>query len=256
MTSSFSSRTQLLIGPQAIRRLQSAHVLVVGLGGVGGYAAEQLCRAGVGGLTLVDGDIVSESNLNRQLIALRSTVGQPKALLFRDRFRDINPDCQVTAVQEFLRDDRTVQLLNARHYDCVVDCIDTLSPKVFLLFHAHALGLPVVSSMGSGGKMDPSQILTADISQSHTCRLAAMVRKRLHRMGVEDGIRVVFSPEKVPPHAIAEDPSANHLTTVGTISYMPPLFGCHIAAEVLRILLSDTDYRNPAAHAAQNIPSS
>lgn len=252
MTSPFSSRTQLLLGQQGVQRLQSAHVLVVGLGGVGGYAAEQLCRAGVGNLTLVDGDTVSPSNLNRQLIALRSTVGQPKALLFRDRFLDINPDCHVTALQEFLRDDRTLQLLNAHPYDCVVDCIDTLSPKVFLLFHAHSLGLPIVSSMGSGGKTDPSQILTADIAQSHTCRLAAMVRKRLHRMGVDSGIRVVFSPEKVPPHAIVEDPSANHLTTVGTISYMPPLFGCHIAAEVIRILLSNINCQSPADTPATN----
>lgn len=252
MSAPFSSRTALLLGQPNLDRLTSAHVLVVGLGGVGGYAAEQLCRAGVGHLTLVDGDTVSETNLNRQLIALRSTIGQPKAVLFRDRFRDINPDCQVEALQEFLRDERTLALLQTNHYDCVVDCIDTLSPKVFLLYHAHSLGIPVVSSMGSGGKMDASQICAADISQSHTCRLAAMVRKRLHRMGVEKGIRVVFSSEPVPPHAIEQDPSTNHLTTVGTISYMPPLFGCHIAAEVIKILLntSNTNVGTPAV--AQN----
>ena len=238
MTSQFSSRTQLLIGTDGVARLQSAHVLVVGLGGVGGYAAEQLCRAGVGHMTIVDGDTVSPSNVNRQLIALNSTVGQPKAFLFRDRFQDINPACEVEALQEFLRDDRMIQLLKAHSYDCVVDCIDTLSPKVFLLYHAHTLGLPTVSSMGSGGKLDPSQLRTSDIADSHTCRLAAMVRKRLHRMGVTSGIRVVFSAEKVPPQAMVQDPSDNHLTTVGTISYMPPLFGCHIAAEVIRILLS------------------
>lgn len=237
MTDAFSSRTELLLQPDGVARLQAAHVLVVGVGGVGGYAAEQLCRAGVGKLTIVDGDTVSESNLNRQLIALRSTVGQPKAMLFRDRFHDINPNCQVTALQEFLRDDRTLELLQADAYDCVVDCIDTLSPKVFLLYHAHRLGLPVVSSMGSGGKIDPSQVRAADIADSHTCRLAAMVRKRLHRLGVDSGIRVVFSTEPVPSHAMVQDPSANHLTTIGTISYMPPLFGCHIAAEVINIIL-------------------
>lgn len=237
MTTAFSSRTQLLLQPQGVDRLRQAHVLVVGLGGVGGYAAEQLCRAGVGALTIVDGDTVGESNLNRQLIALRSTIGQSKAALFRDRFLDINPDCHVEALQEFLRDDRMLQVLQAHPYDCVVDCIDTLSPKVFLLYHAHSLGLPVVSSMGSGGKLDPAQVRTADISKSNTCRLAAMVRKRLHRMGVTQGIRVVFSTEPVPPEAMTEDPSCNHLTTVGTISYMPPLFGCHLAAEVIRILL-------------------
>ena len=237
MTTPFASRTELLLEQHGVDRLRNAHVLVVGLGGVGGYAAEQLCRAGIGRLTIVDGDTVSETNLNRQLIALRSTVGQPKAMLFRDRFRDINPDCQVTALQEFLRDERTIELLQSTPFDCVVDCIDTLSPKVFLLYHAHSLGLPVVSSMGSGGKLDPSQVRAADIADSHTCRLAAMVRKRLHRMGVDCGIRVVFSTEQVPPHAMVQDPADNHLTTVGTISYMPSLFGCFIAAEVIKTIL-------------------
>ena len=237
MTTPFASRTELLLEQHGVDRLRNAHVLVVGLGGVGGYAAEQLCRAGIGRLTIVDGDTVSETNLNRQLIALRSTVGQPKAMLFRDRFRDINPDCQVTALQEFLRDERTIELLQSTPFDCVVDCIDTLSPKVFLLYHAHSLGLPVVSSMGSGGKLDPSQVRAADIADSHTCRLAAMVRKRLHRMGVDRGIRVVFSTEQVPPHAMVQDPADNHLTTVGTISYMPSLFGCFIAAEVIKTIL-------------------
>lgn len=237
MMSEFYSRTRLLLQEEGVSRLRGAHVLVVGLGGVGGYVAEQLCRAGVGRLTLVDGDCVSESNLNRQLIALCSTVGRPKAELFGARFTDINPDCEVTALIEFLRDSRTVELLETNRYDCVVDCIDTLSPKVFLLYHAHRLGLPVVSSMGSGGKMDPSQVKVSDISKSHTCPLAAMVRKRLRRMGVQDGIRVVFSTEEVPTYAMVEDVSENHRTTLGTISYMPPLFGCYIASEVVKILL-------------------
>ena len=233
------TRTQLLLQDDGLSCLRDAHVLVVGLGGVGGYAAEQLCRAGVGRLTIVDGDVVTATNLNRQIIALQSNIGQPKAELFRQRFSDINPDCQVTALQEYLRDNRTVELLRSEHFDCVVDCIDTLSPKVFLLYHAHSLGIPIVSSMGSGGKLDPAQVHAADISKSHTCPLAAMVRKRLHHMGVYSGIRVVFSTEKVPDHAMLQDPSDNHLTTLGTISYMPPLFGCFIAAEVIKILLKD-----------------
>lgn len=239
MTSDLYTRTQLLLQDDGLSRLRNAHVLVVGLGGVGGYAAEQLCRAGVGRLTLVDGDVVSASNLNRQLIALSSTIGQSKAELFRQRFLDINPDCKVMALQEFLRDERTVELLQSEQYDCLVDCIDTLSPKVFLLYHAHSLGIPTVSSMGSGGRLDPSQVHAVDIAKSHTCPLAAMVRKRLHHMGVYTGIRVVFSTEKVPSHAMVEDPSDNHLTTIGTISYMPPLFGCIIAAEVIKILIGD-----------------
>lgn len=244
MMTEFYSRTRLLLQDNGLSRLQEVHVLVVGLGGVGGYAAEQLCRAGVGRMTLVDGDCVSYSNLNRQLIALRSTVGLPKADLFGTRFADINPDCKVTVLNEYLRDDRMVELLEAESYDCVVDCIDTLSPKAFLLYHSHRLGLPVVSSMGSGGKMDPSQVRSADISQSHTCPLAAMVRKRLRRMGVSSGIRVVFSTETVPEYAMQEDISTNHRTTLGTISYMPPLFGCHIASEVIKILLQKEGTKN------------
>lgn len=240
----FYSRTELLLQPEGVAHLKSAHVLVVGLGGVGGYAAEQLCRAGVGHLTIVDGDCVGETNLNRQIIALRSTVGQPKARLFQDRFRDINPDCRVDAIQEFIRDDRMVDLLETDRYDCVVDCIDTLAPKVFLLYHSHRLGYPTVSSMGSGGKLDPSQVHSCDIAQSNTCPLAAMVRKRLHHLGVYSGIRVVFSTEKIPPHAMFEDRSDNHLTTIGTISYMPPLFGCFMAAEVVKILLANNKDTN------------
>ena len=240
----FYSRTELLLQPEGVAHLKSAHVLLVGLGGVGGYAAEQLCRAGVGHLTIVDGDCVGETNLNRQIIALRSTVGQPKARLFQDRFRDINPDCRVDAIQEFIRDDRMVDLLEADRYDCVVDCIDTLAPKVFLLYHSHRLGYPTVSSMGSGGKLDPSQVHSCDIAQSNTCPLAAMVRKRLHHLGVYSGIRVVFSTEKIPPHAMFEDRSDNHLTTIGTISYMPPLFGCFMAAEVVKILLANNKDTN------------
>jgi len=235
----FYSRTRLLLQDEGLGRLQAAHVLVVGLGGVGGYATEMLCRAGVGKMTIVDGDTVSASNINRQIIALNSTVGFSKANLFCQRLHDINPDCQVTALDEYLRDDRLVQLLEAEKYSCVIDCIDTLSPKVFLLYHSVRLGLPVVSSMGSGGKMDPAQVQTADIAKSHSCPLAAMVRKRLRRMGVEKGIRVVFSPESVPPHAMQEDIATNHRTTLGTISYMPPLFGCHIAAEVIRMLIEN-----------------
>lgn len=240
-TNDFYSRTSLLLHPEGVERLKAAHVLVVGLGGVGGYAAEMLCRAGVGRLTIVDGDNVSESNINRQLIALRSTVGQGKSELFGQRFRDINPDCKVAVCSDFLRDEAMVNLLSAQPYDYVVDAIDTLSPKVFLLYHCHQLGLPVVSSMGSAGKIDPTQIHIADIAKSHTCPLAAMVRKRLHRMGVSEGITVVFSTEKTAPHAMIEELSQNKRTTIGTVSYLPPVFGCACASVVIRNLASTND---------------
>ena len=233
----FYSRTQQLVGSDGTRRLKEAHVLVVGLGGVGGYAAEMLCRSGVGKLTIVDGDSVAPSNINRQIIALQSTVGQPKAELFRNRLHDINPDCQVNAVQQFLRDQALIDLLRAERYDYVVDAIDTLSPKTFLLYHAHSLHLPVVSSMGSAGKLDPSAVQISDISKSHTCPLAAALRKRLHRLGVQDGITVVFSTEKTDPASVLEDPSQNKRTTIGTISYLPPLFGCYCASVVIRNII-------------------
>lgn len=237
MTDNFYTRTEMLLQPQGMEHLKQSHVLVVGLGGVGGYAAEQLCRAGVGRLTLVDGDCVSASNINRQIVALHSTIGISKAQLFAQRFHDINPDCQVDAREEFLRDEAMTDLLDQSAYDCVVDAIDTLSPKVFLLYHCRQKDLPVVSSMGSAGKMDPTQVRVSEIAESHTCPLAAMVRKRLRRMGVNNGIRVVFSTEPVAEHAVVEEVSQNKRTTIGTISYMPSLFGCFLAAEAIQLLL-------------------
>ena len=239
----FYSRTRLLLHDEGVERLRAAHVLVAGLGGVGGYAAEMLCRAGVGEMTIIDGDTVVESNINRQIIALHSTVGQPKTELFRQRLLDINPSLRLHASQTFLRDELMIQMLEefaggvgAR---VVVDCIDTLSPKVFLLYHSVRLGLPVVSSMGSGGKVDPSLVQVGDITESHSCPLARGVRKRLHRMGIEGGIRVVFSPERVPEHAMIDDPGQNHRTTLGTISYIPPVFGCYLAAETIRMIIGN-----------------
>lgn len=236
MPDKFQSRTELLLGAVGVERLRQAHVLVVGLGGVGGYAAEMLCRAGVGRLTIVDGDKVSESNINRQIIALNSTVGMSKAELFEKRFKDINPECEVVAKEVFLRDDEMINLLEAEQYDYVVDAIDTLSPKVFLLYHTQRLGLPIVSAMGSAGKMDPGLVRVADISESHTCPLAAMVRKKLHKLGVRSGFKVVFSTEKVSESAMMEEPSQNKRTTVGVVSYMPAVFGCHCASVVINDL--------------------
>lgn len=227
----------MLLRPDGLQRLRQSRVLVVGLGGVGGYAAEMLARSGVGSLTLVDGDRVSETNVNRQIVALNSTIGLSKAQLFDRRIRDINPDCRLTVIDEYLRDERIVEVLRSQPFDYVVDAIDTLSPKVFLLYHCHELGLNVVSSMGSAGKLDPSQIRVSDISKSHTCPLAAMVRKRLHRMGVTKGIQVVFSTEKVASHAMVEELSENKRTTIGTVSYIPPMFGCFCASVVIRGLV-------------------
>ena len=231
-------RTDLLLGTERLDKLRNANVLVVGLGGVGAYAAEMLCRAGVGNLTIVDGDVVEETNRNRQLPALVSTQGKPKAEVLEQRFRDINPDVRLLVINDFLRDEKTIELLENNKFDYVVDCIDTLSPKVFLIYHAFSRGLKVVTSMGAGGKLDPAQVRIADISKSHDCKLARVVRKRLHRLGIRKGITAVFSPEEVPDGAIRLEQSQNKNSTVGTISYMPAVFGCFVASVVIRDLIA------------------
>ena len=186
------TRTELLVKTEGIEKLRKAHVLVVGLGGVGGYAAEQLCRAGIGNLTIVDGDTVSQTNINRQLIATNETVGMMKADVFHKRLLSINNNCNITVIPEFIRDDRMIEILRDKNYDYVVDAIDTLSPKVFLIYHCVQMGLPLVSSMGSAGKFDPSLVEVSDVSKSHTCPLAYLVRKRLSRLGVKTGVKVVY----------------------------------------------------------------
>lgn len=215
--------------------LSGCHVLVVGLGGVGAYAAEQLCRAGIGKMTIVDADTVNESNLNRQLPALRSTIGRPKVEVVAQRLLDINPELELTVHNEFIRDERTEAILDETNYQFVVDAIDSLSPKVFLLYHALRRQIPVVSSMGAGAKTDPSQVRIADISKTQNCALAKAVRKRLRTLGVNKGIAAVFSTEMANPDAVIEvDDEQCKRTTTGTISYMPALFGCFLSAHVLR----------------------
>lgn len=229
-------RTRLLLGSQPLERLRNSRVLLIGLGGVGAYAAENLCRAGIGSLTIADGDVIHTTNKNRQLIALDSTMGRRKAAVVGERLLDINPGLELTVIDEYLRDEPLQQLV-AQPWDYVVDAIDTLSPKTFLIVDAVKAGHRLVSSMGSGGKLDPAQVQVADISRSHSCRLAYMVRKRLHRQGITQGFKVVFSPEPVPDDAIIQvTGEANKLTTVGTISYMPAIFGCVLASVVIRDL--------------------
>lgn len=241
MDNDWTTRTALLLGTEGMRRLAASHVLVVGLGGVGAYAAEEIARAGVGRMTLIDADVVSLSNLNRQLPALHSTLGKPKAEVMAARLRDINPDLEIEVRNCFVRDEETEALLDAAHYDFVVDAIDTLSPKTFLIYHALQRHLPIISSMGAGAKMDPSRIRIADISKTTDCALARAVRKRLRGMGISSGLPVVFSTEPANPQAILEvEDEACKRTTTGTVSYMPALFGCYLASYVIRHL-SATD---------------
>lgn len=231
-------RTELILGKEKIKNLKNANILVVGLGGVGAYAAEQICRAGVGKMTIVDCDMIEITNINRQLTALNSTIGKFKTEILTERFYDINPDIELTVVNDFIHDEKTVNLLKSQPFDYIVDAIDTLSPKVFLVYHAVQLGLKVVSSMGAGGKMEPDKVQAVDISESYNCRLARMFRKRLSRLGITTGVKVVFSPEVITKESIRLEEGKNKKSTIGTVSYMPPVFGCFIASVVVHDLIN------------------
>lgn len=240
-------RTELLLGSDRVERLRNARVLVVGLGGVGAYAAEMIARAGVGTLTIADADAVSESNINRQLPALHSTVGEPKAEVMARRLLDINPELRLTVVQRYIRDEETETLLDGG-FDYVVDAIDTLSPKAGLIRSCLERGIPVVSSMGAGAKTDPTRVRIEDIARSHHCPLAHMLRKRLHKTGIRTGFYVVFSDEPVREGSMVLCEETNKKSNVGTISYMPAVFGCHCASVVIRGLIGEMP---PAASAAE-----
>lgn len=231
----WKQRTRLLLGEEKSERLRQAHVLVVGVGGVGAYAAEMLCRAGVGRLTLVDADTVQPTNINRQLPALHSTLGQPKVEVLAARFRDINPEVELTVLPVFLKDENIPQLLDAARYDFVVDAIDTLAPKCYLIAEALRRRIKIVSSMGAGAKSDITQIRFADIWDTYHCGLSKAVRKRLQKMGIRHKLPVVFSTEQADPKAVLlTDDEQNKKSTCGTVSYMPAVFGCYLAEYVIR----------------------
>lgn len=231
------SRTELLVGKEKLGNLINSHVIVMGLGGVGSYAAELLCRAGVGELTIVDGDKVELSNRNRQLPALNSTLGKRKAEVVSMRLMDINPDLKLNVISSYIEDKDMEALLKSKKFDYVVDAIDTLSPKVNLIYQCMMNNIPVVSSMGAGAKFDPSLVSVADVSKSYNCTLARKLRKRLYKLGVYKGFKVVFSSEEIVKESVIIDEQRNKKSTVGTISYMPPVFGCFCASVVLRDLL-------------------
>jgi tRNA A37 threonylcarbamoyladenosine dehydratase len=230
------TRTELLLDEEKLKKLKNSSVLVVGLGGVGSWAAEMICRAGVGAMTIVDGDNIHSTNRNRQLPALKSTEGLAKAEVMGQRILDINPDIKLTVIQEYIQDDRMIEILS-RNYDYVVDAIDTLSPKIFLIFHSLQRNLPLVSSMGAGGKFDPARVNISDISDTTDCSLARILRKRLHRLGIREGFTAVYSAEVIDKEKIiTTSGEQNKASIVGTISYMPAAFGIACASVVLRDL--------------------
>lgn len=230
-------RTELLIGKENVIKLNRAHVLVAGLGGVGSWCAEMLVRAGVGELTIIDGDVVQPSNRNRQLPALEATQGMPKTDVMVKRLKAINPEVILHPRNYFHTGEDFDALMN-EPFDYVVDAIDSLSPKVFLIVAAMKHQRRLIASMGAGGKMNPEKVEIVDVSKSYHCKLARMVRKRLTKFDVKKGFDVVFSPEPVHKSAVvATEGERNKKTTVGTISYMPAFFGMMAASKVIRELV-------------------
>ena len=234
MITEWTERTELLLGADKMERLKKAHILIVGTGGVGAYAAEMLARAGVGKLTLLDADKVQLSNLNRQVIALHSTLGEDKVRVLERRLKDVNPDLNVTALAEFLEEGSVKTLLTENKFDFVVDAIDTIAPKCALIMEAIRLKVPIVSSMGAGAKTDVAQIRFADLWSTYHCGLSKAVRTRLKKEKMQRPLPVVFCTQQADMNAVVKvEGERNKKTTTGTVSYMPAVFGCYLAQYVI-----------------------
>lgn len=230
----WQQRTELLLGKEKLELLNKANVLVAGLGGVGGIAAEMLCRSGIGNMTIIDADTFHPTNRNRQIGALKSTDGLPKTTVMKNRLLDINPNLNLNIINEFITEEKIKQLTN-KPWDYVVDAIDSLNPKIFLIYYSLQNNQKLISSMAAGGKINPSLIEITDFSKTYNDKLARMLRKRLHKVGIYSGFDVVFSSELVDKKAVIfTDNEKNKKTTVGTISYMPMLFGAYMASYVIR----------------------
>lgn len=233
------SRTELLIGREKLERLMRAHVLVVGMGGVGSFAAEFICRSGVGEMTIIDGDVVDPSNRNRQLPALSTTHGQSKAEIMAERLLAINPELKLHVIKEFVMPEKVEGLLEGNP-DYVVDAIDSITPKLTFIKAAYAKGLKIVSSMGAGAKLDPTQLQVTDISKTYNCPFAQQVRKNLKKAGIYKGIKVAFSAEEpIKESLMLTDGSNFKKSAYGTISYLPATFGATVASVVIRDLMGE-----------------
>ena len=238
MQSEWLQRTELLIKEEGIERLQSANILIVGLGGVGSFAAEFLVRSGIENLTIVDGDTVDITNINRQLPALNSTIGKNKTDVVAERILDINPEINLKKINEFLEPERMEEILTQEKFDYVLDCIDSLSPKLALIITCKRKKIKLVSAMGAGGKTDPSKVMVRDISKTNNCFLAKQIRKKLKKEQIHKGFRCVFSTEIQDENSLKMTDGSNYKKSFyGTISYMPAIFGLYAAAEVIRFLL-------------------
>ena len=235
------NRTELLLGSKMTQSIANKRVILFGVGGVGSWCAESLIRSGIHHLTIVDSDRICTTNINRQLIALHSTVGRVKTEVLAERLKDINPELNLTIVSEYIKDEKTDEILDSTHFDYIVDAIDTLSPKLALIKGALDRNIPLVSSMGAGAKLDPTKMEICDISKTHHCPLAHMLRKRLHKMGIRRGFKAVFSAEPPIEGAMILCQEQNKKSNVGTISYLPALFGIGCASAVIRDLTKKID---------------
>ena len=238
MQKNWLERTELLIKENGIEKLQNANLLIVGLGGVGSFAAEFLARSGVGKMTIVDGDTVDITNINRQLPALHSTIGKSKVEVVADRLLDINPKLELVKINEFLSPEKMEEVIDYQEFNYILDCIDSVTPKVTLLLMAKRRKIKVVSCMGAGGKINPAKVMVRDISKTYNCFLAKQVRKRLKKEKIDKGIRCVFSNEIQKEESLEMTDGANYKRSYyGTISYIPAIFGLYAAAEVINFLI-------------------
>lgn len=241
MDKNWLERTELLIKEKGVEKLQNSHLLIIGLGGVGSFAAEFLARAGIGKMTIVDGDTVDITNINRQLPALHSTIGQSKVELVGERLLDINPALELIQINEFLNPERMAEVIDSQKFDYILDCIDSVSPKVELLKMAKRRRVKVISCMGAGGKVNPAKVMVRDISKTYNCFLAKQVRKRLKKEKIDKGIRCVFSNEIQSEGSLKMTDGSNYKRSFyGTISYIPAIFGLYAAAEVIAYLTKET----------------
>ena len=233
----WDSRTELLLGKEKNECLKTSTVLVAGVGGVGGYAIEMLARAGVGNLVIIDDDVVKETNINRQIIATAKNVGTSKVQLMKERISEINPEASVLAIRDFIDEDNVGEFIRRFKPNFVIDAIDSISPKIALIKYCIENNVKIISSMGAGGRLDPSKIQYADISKTTNCALARTVRERLKKQGITKGLPTVFSTEPVKKESIITvTDERNKCSTLGTVSYFPALFGCYLAAYIINNL--------------------
>lgn len=242
MDKKWLERTELLVKAEGLHKLQNTHILVVGLGGVGSFAAEFIARAGVGKMTIVDGDVVDITNINRQLPALHSTIGEPKVQVVSKRLLDINPELHLTSINQFLHPEDISELLDKEKFDYILDCIDSVSPKLELIKAARKRKIKLISAMGAGGKTDPSKVMVRDISKTNNCFLAKQIRKRLKKENIHKGFRCVFSNEIQDEDSLKlTDGTQFKKSFYGTISFMPAIFGLYVASEAIQNILKKED---------------